>query len=715
MANRQADTQIRKLLLIESDAKEAVRLAGMLSHGEPYSYTLTHVTCLADAEACQISHSADLILLDLDYPDAMCAEVVMRCHSIARRASIVLLSTPENEPIAIKAMDSGVQDYLIKGQTAPRELMRVISNSIARKDLEETLFNEKSRAQIALNSIGDGVICTDEAGNITFLNPAAERLIGYSATEVTGKPLGKSFRIMDASTGKLASNPTTNTIEPGRTTHLPMDCILTRRDGHQIFIEDSVAPLFSAEGIAAGSVLVFRDVSMARALTEKIAHLAVHDMLTGLPNRLLLNDRLVQAIARARRSPSMIAVLFLDLNNFKLINDSLGHPIGDRLLVSVSKRLLSCVRNEDTVTRQGGDEFVAILQDIQHAQYAATIAQRMLRAVALSHFIDGHELNITISIGISLYPDDGLDPNTLIMHADTAMFQAKVSKREGFRFFRPEMSALAVERQSMEEDLRCALDRHEFMLHYQPIIDLSSGTIIGSEALLRWRHPTRGQVGPMQFIPVAEDCGLILPIGTWVLREACVQAKAWVDAGMSPITIAVNVSAKQFRNEKFLDCLAETLDESGLSPELLVIEVTESVLMEYSRLGVSILKKLRDQGVQVAVDDFGMGYSNLSYLQKYPLDVLKIDQSFVRQIASGPNGKSIVRAIISLGQSLQMRVIAEGVETAEDLKYLRAQNCDEVQGFYFSHAVPAAEFVDLCRKSVCFERPVEDSVRPSSI
>jgi diguanylate cyclase (GGDEF)-like protein len=452
--------------------------------------------------------------------------------------------------------------------------------------------------------------------------------------------------------------------------------------------------------VEAGSVLVFRDVSAAHALAAEITHLAEHDPLTGLPNRLLLNDRLDQAIARSLRKTSTMAVLFLDLDGFKHINDSLGHPVGDLLLQSVAERLKGCIRAPDTVSRQGGDEFVVLLHDTQNAESAAMTAKRILNAIALPHDIKGRDLNVTASIGISVFPCDGVNAETLIKNADTAMYQAKAGGRQIFRFFTPEMNVRAVERQSMEEDMRRALVQDEFSLVYQPIVNIQSGVITGAEALLRWTHPTHGQIEPSVFIPAAEDSGLILQIGAWVLREACRQAKAWMDAGLQPITMSVNVSATQFRSEDFMDNLSAILDETGLRSEYLNLEVTESVLMERAKPGVPIFETIRDRGMLVSVDDFGMGYSSLSYLQKYPLDVLKIDQSFVRQISADPSETSIVSAIISIGKSLKLRVVAEGVESAQDLAFLKTQSCDEAQGFYFSRPVPADQFAKLHKKEM---------------
>lgn len=435
------------------------------------------------------------------------------------------------------------------------------------------------------------------------------------------------------------------------------------------------------------------------AKTE-LDHLAHHDVLTGLPNRILMNDRLAQALALARRSGKQLAVLFMDLDRFKHINDSLGHTVGDQLLQSVSQRLLGCVRHSDTISRQGGDEFVTLLPDIDHPEDAALSAQKMLMTIALPHLIDQHDLHIGASIGISIYPEDGLDAETLIKHADTAMFHAKDNGRNSYAFFEQEMTARAIARQTIEASLRLALERQEFVLHYQPKINLLSGMIVGIEALVRWQHPQRGLLEPAEFVPIAEDCGLILPIGRWVLREACLQARAWQDAGLPLITIAVNTSALEFRAGDFLEYLRATLDESRLEPRYLELELTESILMRDAASADSVLHALADLGVKLAVDDFGTGYSSLSYLRQFPINTLKIDRSFVNQITRNPDDAAIVSAVIGMGKSLRQLVIAEGVETAEQVAFLLAQHCDEGQGYFFGRPVGAAALAILLQASV---------------
>jgi diguanylate cyclase (GGDEF)-like protein len=508
------------------------------------------------------------------------------------------------------------------------------------------------------------------------------------------------FHVVDAITLEVIPNPMERAIAEERTVGLPSNSILIRRDGTKVAVEDSVSPICDRKRQIIGAVIVFRDVSSAQAMKEQMAYSAHHDFLTGLPNRLLLNDRINQAIALAHRHGHQVAILFLDLDGFKHINDSLGHPMGDKLLQSITARLLSNVSEADTVSRQGGDEFVILLPEVSGGVEAAATARRLLDAVAGVHLVDQHDLHVTASIGVSLYPDDGADAETLIKNADTAMYQAKGNGRQNYEFFAKEMNVRAVERQSVEEHLRLALERKEFVLHYQPKVDLQTGTITGAEALIRWMHPTRGFMSPGLFIPIAEDSGLILPIGTWVLREACRQAQEWVKAGLPWITVAVNVSAVQFRNEDFLETLMGILDETGLDPRRLEVEVTESALMTRAEFTASILQALRSKGIRVSIDDFGTGYSSLSYLRKFPLDSLKIDQSFVREISSSPNEATLVNAIISMAQSLNLRVIAEGVETADELAFLQAHLCEEAQGYYFSRPVAAEAFAALLRTRV---------------
>ena len=696
---------IKTLLLVEDNPGDAGLFREMFNEQGSHDTELTVVGSMSEAEEHLSRCVFDIILLDLGLPDAQGLGAVRRAHAAAPRVPLVVLTGLDDESLAAQALQEGAQDHLIKGQVDARGLLRALGYAVERKIMEEALFVEKERAQVTLNSIGDAVICTDVSGNITFLNIVAEKITGWSWKEAAGRPMVEIFKILDATTRETIPNPMEYAVGQDRTVHLPTNCILIPHTGYEIPIEDSVAPIHGREGQATGAVIVFRDVSKARAMTLQMTHSAQHDFLTGLPNRMLLNDRVGQAIVSASRNMKKVAVLFLDLDGFKHINDSLGHPIGDQLLQSIAKRLVNCVRGSDTVSRQGGDEFVVLLSEVAHSEDPAITARRMLQAVKGTHSIGQHDLHVTTSIGVSVYPDDGLDAETLIKNADTAMYQAKENGRQSYQFFKPAMNVRAVERQSIEESLRRALDRQEFVVHYQPKINLGTGGITGAEALIRWIHPNRGLIPPAQFIPVAEDCGLILPIGKWVLREACKQARSWVDAGLPLATVAVNISAMEFRNENFLESVFEILKDTDLDPSSLELELTESVLMKRVESAASILQTLRARGVHLAVDDFGTGYSSLSYLRKFPIDALKIDQSFVNQIATTPDETTIVTAVISMGRSLKLRVVAEGVETREQLDFLQAQQCEEAQGYYFSPPVPPQQFAKLLQTGIT-EAPV---------
>lgn len=438
---------------------------------------------------------------------------------------------------------------------------------------------------------------------------------------------------------------------------------------------------------------------------DRLHHLAYHDALTDLPNRTLLWDRLCQAIELARRQGKQLALLFMDLDGFKHINDSLGHPVGDQLLRLVASRLASCARHSDTVSRQGGDEFVVLLPTIASPEDAMAFAKKTLKAFDAPYQLGEQDLHIAVSIGISIYPDDGEDAETLIRNADTAMYHAKEAGRNNCKFFEQRMNDRAVERQSIEAELRLALKRREFLLYYQPKVDLASGRVLGVEALLRWQHPERGLLLPVHFVAIAEECGLIVPIGRWVLGEACAQAYAWREAGLQRITMAVNSSAIEFRAKDFVDNLRGILGATSIDPGSLELELTESVLMQNIESTESVLYAVAGLGVKLAIDDFGTGYSSLSYLSRFPINTLKIDQSFIREISSSQDDSTIVGAIISMGRNLRRRVIAEGVETREQYEFLLSQHCDEGQGEYFSRPLPASDIASLLKAGASLVPP----------
>jgi diguanylate cyclase (GGDEF)-like protein len=442
-------------------------------------------------------------------------------------------------------------------------------------------------------------------------------------------------------------------------------------------------------------------LSLERTIEErvhellKVSHLLQYDVLTELPNSTLLGDRLTQSLALSRRHDKQLAVMFLGLDRFKRINNALGHPIGDEMLKRVGQSLVASVRASDSVFRYGSDEFVVILADIHHPQQTKGIAEKLLSAVSTAQHIAGHDLSVTASLGISIYPDDGFDALVLIKKAETAMRNVKDSAPNDFGFFIDDMNQRAREQQSIESGIRLALERNEFVLHYQPKLDLNSGKVVGAEALIRWLKPGHGWVYPSDFICVAEDSGLIVPLSKWVLGEACRQACAWQAAGLPPISMSVNISAIDFRQRGFVDGIVQILEHTGFDPTLLELEITESVLMQNVDATVATLRAIKARGVRLAIDDFGTGYSSLSYLRRFPIDVLKIDQSFVRGLSTDSNDAALVSAIISLGKSLNLNIIAEGVETLEQLDFLKAHHCEEGQGYFFSKAVEPQVFAKL--------------------
>jgi diguanylate cyclase (GGDEF)-like protein/PAS domain S-box-containing protein len=689
-----------RILLIENDPAAADQICLALAAVGGGSFEVECVQQLSQGLARLSERGIDAVLLELSLPDSHGIATFDKLFAAAPDVPILILGGNAPEALAKEAVGHGAQDYLLPGHLDSYSLPRALRNAIERKVVEDALYVEKERALVTLNSIGDAVLCTNISGNITYLNVVAERMTGWLRAEATGKPLAEVFRIIDGGTHQTARDPMEMAVEQNKTVGLTVNCVLIRRDGFESAIEDSAAPIHDRAGRVIGAVIVFHDVSEARAMSMQMTHSAHHDVVTGLPNRVLLNDRINQSISLALRQNRPIAVLFLDLDHFKNTNDSLGHAAGDELLQSVSKRLLACVRGSDTVSRQGGDEFAILLPEITHAEDAAKCAAKIIVALHPPHIIGGRSLHIGASIGISLYPKDGIDAETLIKNADMAMYHAKERGRSNFQFFEAEMNLKAVERQSMESDLRRALKQKEFLLHYQPKVNLETGEITGVEALIRWKQPDRGLVPPAQFVPIAEDCGLIVPIGRWVLREACRQARAWQDAGLRHLRMGVNVSAVEFREKGFAETVRTVLSEAGLEARYLVLELTERVLMENARSTATVLEELRAMGVHLAVDDFGTGYSSLSYLRQFPIDVLKIDQSFIHQITSNFDDSTIISAIINMGKSLRHIVIAEGVETDEQRAYLQSQHCEEGQGYLFGRPVAAAQFARLLQMGI---------------
>ncbi|MBR2515575.1 MAG: EAL domain-containing protein [Halomonas sp.] len=561
------------------------------------------------------------------------------------------------------------------------------------RDAEAALQAVKEWAQVTLDSIGDAVVTTDLACRVTYMNRVAESLTGWSSCDALGKPLAEVLMLVDGQTLQTSTNPAQRAMEENRTVGLAIDCVLIRQDGSQLEIEDSAAPIHDQDGYIKGAVIVFHDACQSPTQSSKLAYQAQHDPLTGLPNRILLSERLSRAIGLAKRHQHQVALMYLDLDAFKSINDSLGHAVGDRLLQSVADRLSKCVRDTDTICRQGGDEFVVLLSEIEKPQDAITLAQKILNALAEPHRVGNHELRITTSIGISLYPDHGVDACTLLNNADMAMYHAKSSGCNHYQLFKDNMNALAEQRSHIESQLERALKDGALFLDFQPRVELATGKLMCAEALVRWRNPTLGLMQPSAFLPVAETHGLIVPIGHWVLHEACRQLQAWREEGIEIVPIAVNMSAIELHDKRLAAYVADILAKTGVEARYLELEVSGSSLVHHQNdVTISTLTALRALGIRIAMDDFGAGDTSLKHLQRFPLDTINIAPCFVQEMLDNLENASFTRALISFGQQLSLRVIAKGVETTAQFDYLKLHGCDGAQGFLFSKPLSARDF-----------------------
>ena len=539
---------------------------------------------------------------------------------------------------------------------------------------------------------------------IEYVNPAFERVMGYTCAEVVGRTMAS---IASEQVDQAAIQELRNAMRQRREGHTLLRH--ARKDGSEIYSELYVAPVKDEAGKTEHFVMTQYDVTTAKRYEAELEHRSKYDRLTGLPNRSLLDDRLERAIASAWARTDPVWVVTFDLDNFKYVNDTLGHQAGDLLLRELAPRIAAALAPTDTASRTGGDEFVLILTGAADERQAAVMVRAVMQAVAQPLTLKGHTLVLTCSAGIAAFPADGTDPETLIRHAEIAMYRAKELGRNTEQFYRPAMNERAVERLSLESALRGALAHDELELHYQPQVDLASGRVVGLEALVRWRHPQFGLVRPDRFIALAEETGLIVPIGAWVLCAACRQNKTWQCAGLGHLRIAVNLSARQFADPGLTKLVADALADNRLTPSCLEIELTESLLMTSVDLGIRTMHELKALGVKLSIDDFGTGYSSLAHLKRFPVDVLKIDQSFVRDIAASDDDAALVGTIISLAHDLHMQVIAEGVETEAQLDYLRSRGCDEIQGHYFSRALPGNEVERLLREG----RGVEPAADPA--
>jgi diguanylate cyclase (GGDEF)-like protein/PAS domain S-box-containing protein len=545
-------------------------------------------------------------------------------------------------------------------------------------------------AENLYKTIADSVILANPYGEIININPEAQRLLGYSESELVGASLEKIFCAESRSENNISELLNQCPVRGAET-------YMVTKTNEKTPVILSISECSDQYQTRLGFVLASKDVTEYKKAEEKIQYLATHDSLTGLPNRSMFTQLLEHAILSAKRNNKMLAVLFVDLDRFKTINDTKGHDAGDQLLITIARRYQSALRASDVVCRQGGDEFVILIEDVLKPNELKRVAGHIISTTYEPVILMGDECRVTASVGISVYPADGEDAQTLMKHADIAMYCAKEEGKNDYKFYSKDLQSVSMNRLAIERNLRLALERHEFSLHYQAKVNFKTGAITGVEALLRWQSPELGNITPTQFIPIAEETGIIVPIGKWVLRTACAQNVAWQKQGLPAVRMAVNLSLRQLLDSNLPRDIEQTLHDSGMDAEYLELEVTESMIMNDPRKMITILQRIKSMGVRLAIDDFGTGYSSLAQLKQFPVDTLKIDRSFIRNITEDSDDKAIAHAIISMGESLGLTVVAEGVETIEQLNYLKGQACDEMQGFYFSKPVVADQFAELLK------------------
>jgi diguanylate cyclase (GGDEF)-like protein/PAS domain S-box-containing protein len=645
-----------------------------------------------------VEFAPDIVLSDFALPhfDGLSALRIVR--RMRPDLPFIFVSGTIGEETAIESLRGGANDYVLKTNlprlpTAVRRALKDAAERAVLRETEEALRLRDRAVEASMNPVMI-VSAADPDMPLVYVNRAFEQVTGYSREEA----IGRNCRVLQ---GTDRDQPELDKIRRAIAERHDGQALVRnyRKDGSMFWNKLHVTPVVDPRSdTVTHFVGVQYDITEIKRYQEELEHQANHDALTGLANRNLLTDRLQQSLALAHRFERPFSLAVIDLDNFKLVNDSLGHDFGDRLLKIAAERLVACVREGDTVARLGGDEFVLLVTEQELDDSVYRVIQRVMAAISQPFVIDQREFKVTCSVGIASFPRDGEDADMLLRNADTAMYRAKDLGRNTFQLYSSEMNANLGERLTLETDLWNALERNEFVLHYQPKVALKTGRIIGMEALLRWRHPVSGMMPPGKFIPVAEESSLIVEIGKWVIREACAQNKAWQDDGMRYVPVAVNISARQLQEKDLVETVRTTLRTTGLRAEHLEIELTESAVMLNAEETINTMALLRGMDVRISLDDFGTGYSSLSYLKRFPVTGLKIDQSFVRDLASDPDDAAIVRAIIVVAQELMLDVTAEGVETIEQLEFLKAHGCGEAQGYYFARPVPAADMRALLER-----------------
>ena len=705
-------TAVTRILLVEDDETDAALILASLK-GSGLEINHRRVWTRTELAKSLAQQSWDVVLCDHSLPqfDDLSALTMVKAHD--PDIPFIIVSGAIGEETAVATMRHGVQDFVMKqslgrlGAVIIRELGEAEIKHSARLAAHNLQANEALLNSI-INTAADGIAMVNLDGMIEFANPALARMIGYALPELHGARMQDLLRSDTADTGfwDALTSPDSTATEP-----VDLQTHAQSRDGRTIPVEIRASRMV-VNG-AARFTVVIRDISERARSEERVWRLTHFDELSGLPNRLLFRQLLEQALREANRGKKPIAVLFIDLDRFKLVNDTAGHDSGDEVLRQVTGRLQQCLRESDLISRFGGDEFAALMRDIDDPGAARTAAARVLTAVAQPYRLSGEDYHLSASIGISTYPSDSTDATALLRNAELAMYRAKDQGKNNFQFHSPQMNARSTEHVALERSLRHAVERDEFLMHYQPQVEIATGRIIGAEALLRWNRPGTGIVAPDKFIPLAEETGLIVPIGRVVLTQACAEARRWQDAGARGFRIAVNLSPRQFTKSELVADVQRILHDTGLAPESLELEITESMVMENPERAAAILRELRVVGVQLAIDDFGTGYSSLSYLKRFPVNTIKIDRSFIQDVPDDADDVAITHAVIAMGRSLRLSVVAEGVETAAQADFLRIHGCDLMQGYLISRPVPAADLGRFLQKHAYWrlEPPTESDVK----
>lgn len=700
-----------KVLLIEDDEDDYILTCDLLSDVTGTDYEITWVSKYSEALNAICEGDQDVCLIDYRLGEGTGIELLREAIAAGCRVPMILLTGQGDQETDLEATKAGAADYLVKGKIEAPLLERAIRYAIAHGRTLETLTESENRFRSVVESANDAIILIGQSGEIMSWNRSAETTFGYNESEILLKPLSTLFPASYSQnlSPNEACDPliTSGLLRPGsKATELNG----LKQDGTEFPLEISLSSWETSEGIFYSGIV--RDVTERKFLEEQLTHQALHDPLTKLANRALFRDRVEHAIDRGGRRRSPIAVLFLDLDNFKSVNDTLGHAAGDELLVSVTERLQACLRTTDTPARLGGDEFAVLVEDLENTDGAVMIAERIRSVLEAPMSICGTEIFVSTSIGIATTVSFKETPEHLLRNADVAMYMSKSSGKNRHTVFKTEMHEALIKRVQLETDMRCGIDNEQFEVYYQPIVDLQSERIMGMEALVRWNHPTLGLISPLDFIPLAEETNLILPLGQWILEKACVQTREWqtqYEYG-ELLSITVNIAGRQFQGNSLLSTVESALAKSGLPPQCLILEITEGTMLKNTDATIRKLTELKGLGIKLAIDDFGTGYSSLSYLQRFPVDILKIDKSFVDKLTQGKEGAAVARAIISMSDTLQLKTIAEGIESNGQQAALQGLGCELGQGFHFAKPLRSADMGKFLGESSALQsedQPVE--------